>query len=213
MTLNYQNLDTIVKDLENNKNTKLLIVTKNQIIDDIIELNQKGFRAFGENRVQEAKSKYENLPNYNEIELHLIGPLQRNKVKSALKIFNVIQSIDRTTLVDEIEKQINGSPNIKTKEFFIQVNIGDEEQKSGLDKNELKNFYLYCKAIKLDVIGLMCIPPFDKDPVLYFKEMQKLSNDLNLNEISMGMSSDYIEAANYSSTFLRIGSRIFGQRN
>ena len=111
-------------------------------------------------------------------------------------------------------KKLLKKKKIKKKlKIFIQVNIGDEEQKSGLNKDQLKSFYFYCKEINLDVVGLMCIPPFDKDPVLYFKEMQKLSNDLNLNEISMGMSSDYIEAANYSSTFLRIGSSIFGQRN
>ena len=210
MTLNYQNLDIIIKDLKISKNTKLLIVTKNQIVDDIIELNSKGFRAFGENRVQEAKSKYENLPNYNEIELHLIGPLQRNKVKSALKIFNVIQSIDRTTLVDEIAKQINGSSDIKTKEFFIQVNIGDEEQKSGVLKKNLSNLYQYSIEKEINIVGLMCIPPNITDPSDSFKEMIELRDVLNQNlKLSMGMSNDYKIALNFQTNIIRVGSLIF----
>ena len=210
MTLNYQNLNTIVKDLETNKNTKLLIVTKNQIVDDIIELISKGFSAFGENRVQEAKSKYQNLPNFNEIELHLIGPLQRNKVKSALKIFNVIQSIDRTTLVDEIAKQINGSSDIKTKEFFIQVNIGDEEQKSGVLKKNLSNLYQYSIEKEINIVGLMCIPPNITDPSDSFKEMIELRDVLNQNlKLSMGMSNDYKIALNFQTNIIRVGSLIF----
>ena len=210
MTLNYQNLDIIIKDLKISKNTKLLIVTKNQIVDDIIELNSKGFRAFGENRVQEAKSKYERLPNFNDIELHLIGPLQRNKVKSALKIFNVIQSIDRTTLVDEIEKQINGSPNIKTKEFFIQVNIGDEEQKSGVLKKNLLNLYNYSIEKEINIVGLMCIPPNIADPSDSFKEMIELRDKIDQNlKLSMGMSNDYKIALNFQTNIIRVGSLIF----
>ena len=210
MTLNYQNLSTIVKDIEINKNTKLLIVTKNQIVDDIIELNSKGFRVFGENRVQEAKSKYQNLPNLNEIELHLIGPLQRNKVKSALKMFNVIQSIDRISLVDEIAKQINGSSDIKTKEFFIQVNIGDEEQKSGVLKKNLSTLYQYSIEKKINIVGLMCIPPNITDPSDSFKEMVKLRDEINQNlKLSMGMSNDYKIALNFQTNIIRIGSLIF----
>ena len=210
MTLNYQNLSTIVKDIEINKNTKLLIVTKNQIVDDIIELNSKGFRVFGENRVQEAKSKYQNLPNLNEIELHLIGPLQRNKVKSALKMFNVIQSIDRISLVDEIAKQINGSSDIKTKEFFIQVNIGDEEQKSGVLKKNLSNLYQYSIEKKINIVGLMCIPPNSTDPSDSFKEMVELRDEINQNlKLSMGMSNDYKIALNFQTNIIRIGSLIF----
>ena len=210
MTLNYQNLDIIIKDLKISKNTKLLIVTKNQIVDDIIELNSKGFRVFGENRVQEAKSKYQNLPNLNEIELHLIGPLQRNKVKSALKMFNVIQSIDRISLVDEIAKQINGSSDIKTKEFFIQVNIGDEEQKSGVLKKNLSTLYQYSIEKKINIVGLMCIPPNITDPSDSFKEMVKLRDEINQNlKLSMGMSNDYKIALNFQTNIIRIGSLIF----
>ncbi len=210
MTINYKNLDTIVKDLEINKNTKLLIVTKNQKVDDIIELNSKGFKTFGENRVQEAKSKYENLPNFNEIELHLIGPLQRNKVKSAIKIFDVIQSIDRKSLVDEISKQINGLSKIKTKEFFIQVNIGEEQQKFGVLKKDLFNLYEYSIQKKLNITGLMCIPPNISDPSHSFKEMVELKNKINQNlKLSMGMSNDYKIALNFQSNIIRVGSLIF----
>ena len=210
MTLNYQNLDIIIKDLETSKNTKLLIVTKNQIVDDIIELNSKGFRAFGENRVQEAKSKYERLPNLDDIQLHLIGPLQRNKVKSALKIFNVIQSVDRMTLVDEIAKQINGSSKIKTKEFFIQVNIGDEEQKSGVLKKNLLNLYNYSIEKEINIVGLMCIPPNIADPSESFKEMVELRDEINQNlKLSMGMSNDYKIALNFQTNIIRVGSLIF----
>ncbi|MAD48004.1 MAG: YggS family pyridoxal phosphate-dependent enzyme [Gammaproteobacteria bacterium] len=210
MTLNYQNLDIITKDLKISKDTKLLIVTKNQIVDDIIELNSKGFKFFGENRVQEAKSKFENLPNFNDIELHLIGPLQRNKVKSALKIFNVIQSVDRTTLVDEIAKQINGSSNIKTKEFFIQVNIGDEEQKSGVLKKNLLNLYNYSIEKEINIVGLMCIPPNIADPSESFKEMVELRDEINQNlKLSMGMSNDYKIALNFQTNIIRVGSLIF----
>tara|TARA_B100001093_G_scaffold463051_1_gene478785 strand:- start:53 stop:688 length:636 start_codon:yes stop_codon:yes gene_type:complete len=210
LTLNYQNLDIIIKDLETSKNTKLLIVTKNQIVDDIIELNSKGFRAFGENRVQEAKSKYERLPNLDDIQLHLIGPLQRNKVKSALKIFNVIQSVDRMTLVDEIAKQINGSSKIKTKEFFIQVNIGDEEQKSGVLKKNLLNLYNYSIEKEINIVGLMCIPPNIADPSESFKEMVELRDEINQNlKLSMGMSNDYKIALNFQTNIIRVGSLIF----
>ena len=210
------NLNSIKENLKSKikiyERIKIIAVSKTFPLNQISPLIEYGHLDFGENKVQEAIDKWTNTKlNFPKINLHLIGKLQTNKVKLAVKIFDYIHSVDNVKLAKKIadeEKKIN-----KKLKIFIQVNIGDEEQKSGLDKNELKNFYLYCKAIKLDVIGLMCIPPFDKDPVLYFKEMQKLSNDLNLNEISMGMSSDYIEAANYSSTFLRIGSRIFGQRN
>ncbi len=180
-------------------------------MDQILPLIEYGHLDFGENKVQEAIDKWTNTKlNFPKVNLHLIGKLQTNKVKFAVKIFDYIHSVDNEKLAKKIadeEKKINRKLKI-----FIQVNIGDEEQKSGLNKDQLKNFYLYCKEINLDVVGLMCIPPFDKDPVLYFKEMEKLSNDLNLNDLSMGMSSDYIEAVKYSSTFLRIGSSIFGQR-
>ena len=203
--------ENLKSKIKNHEKIKIVAVSKTFSLDQILPLIEYGHLDFGENKVQEAIDKWTNTKlNFPKVNLHLIGKLQTNKVKFAVKIFDYIHSVDNEKLAKKIadeEKKINRKLKI-----FIQVNIGDEEQKSGLNKDQLKNFYLYCKEINLDVVGLMCIPPFDKDPVLYFKEMEKLSNDLNLNDLSMGMSSDYIEAVKYSSTFLRIGSSIFGQR-
>ena len=191
-----------------------MIVTKNQSNQDISELIKQGFKLFGENRVQEAKLKYYKSNLYEKsIELHLIGPLQTNKVKDALKIFDAIQTIDRVSLVDEISKQFIKLTAIKTKKFFIQVNIGDESQKSGVSIKDLKDLYNYSIDRKLNIHGLMCIPPINIDPETYFSKMNKLKNDLDLTELSMGMSSDYLAAVKHYSTFVRVGSSIFGQRS
>ena len=191
---------------------KVIAVSKTFPIDKILPLVEYGHIDYGENKVQEAINKWTDIKlDYPKIKLHLIGKLQTNKVKFAVKLFDYIHSVDNEKLAKKIAdeaKKIN-----KNMKIFIQVNIGDEEQKAGINKNNLQNFYLYCKELDLDVVGLMCIPPFDKDPNLFFKEMQLLNNNLKLDELSMGMSSDFIEAANHSSTFLRIGSRIFGKRN
>ena len=166
---------------------------------------------FGENKVQEAIDKWSDIKlNFPKIKLHLIGKLQTNKVKFAVKIFDYIHSVDSEKLAKKIaDEEIKINKKIK---IFIQVNIGNEQQKSGINKSQLQDFYLFCKKINLNIVGLMCIPPIDQDTISFFKEMQTLTNDLKLTELSMGMSSDYIEAARYSSTFLRIGSSIFGQR-
>tara|TARA_B100000989_G_scaffold280361_1_gene243733 strand:+ start:3546 stop:4115 length:570 start_codon:yes stop_codon:yes gene_type:complete len=188
-----------------------MIVTKNQSIQDISELIKLGFNLFGENRVQEAKLKYHKSNIYEKnIELHLIGPLQTNKVKDALKIFDVIQTIDRASLVDEISKQLIKLTPIKAKKFFIQVNIGDESQKSGVSRKDLKDLYNYSVDRKINVHGLMCIPPNVLDPKDHFKEMidlrEKLNNQLKL---SMGMSNDYKIALKFQSDIIRVGSLIF----
>ena len=189
----------------------MIAVSKTFSMDKIKPLIDHGHCDFGENKVQEAIDKWADIKfNHPKIKLHLIGKLQTNKVKFAIKLFDYIHSVDNEKLAKKIsdeEKKIN-----KKVKIFIQVNIGNEEQKSGIKKKQLQEFYLYCKNLNLDVVGLMCIPPFNEDPILYFQEMQTLNGTLKLDELSMGMSSDYIEAANYSSTFLRIGSRIFGQR-
>ena len=167
---------------------------------------------FGENKVQEAIGKWTDIKLANpKIKLHLIGKLQTNKVKFALKLFDYIHSVDTKKLAKKIaDEQLKQNKKIK---IFLQVNIGDEEQKSGINKNYLNDFYSYCKSLKLDIVGLMCIPPeFDK-PEIFFKEMALLTKKLNLKELSMGMSEDYIEAAKNSATYLRIGSHIFGKRN
>ena len=209
MTINNNILNEINKDLSFYNNAKLMIVTKNQSIKDIESLISKGYKLFGENRVQEAKQKYEQMLINENLELHMIGPLQTNKVKMALKIFDTIQSIDRYSLVDEICKV--SSKNIcRTKKFYIQVNIGDENQKSGVHVKDLNDLYTYSIKKKLHITGLMCIPPDIEDPSEYFELMKNIRNkiDKNLN-LSMGMSNDYKIALNYNSNMIRIGSLIF----
>ena len=210
MSINLENLFSIKEDLKLFPKTKLLIVTKNQDLEDISSLISEGYSLFGENRVQEAFRKYSNIKTYNDLELHLIGPLQRNKVKQALKIFDTIQSIDRFSLVDEISKQINNLSDLRTRDFYIQVNIGEEEQKSGISKNETQELYSYTIEKKVSVSGLMCIPPNTSDPSDYFKEMLDLRNKINKNlKLSMGMSGDYKIALNFKTDIVRIGSLIF----
>jgi pyridoxal phosphate enzyme (YggS family) len=193
----------------NKKEINLLVVTKNQSVDKIKELINVGHCDFGENRVQEAKGKWSEIVNYNKnIKLHLIGKLQSNKVTDAFSLFSFIHTLDNEKLAkkfSEIEK--NSEKKIK---FFIQVNIGDENQKNGIKIDLLKDFVNLCKYdLKLDVIGLMCIPPQDLDPENFFNKMRFLSIENNLKELSMGMSSDYKSAIKCGSTFVRIGSSIF----
>jgi len=167
---------------------------------------------FGENKVQEAIGKWTDIKLANpNIKLHLIGKLQTNKVKFALKLFDYIHSVDNKKLAKKIaDEELKQNKKIK---IFLQVNIGDEEQKSGINKDYLNDFYSYCKNLNLDVVGLMCIPPADDKSENFFKEMALLTKKLNLSELSMGMSADYIEAAKNSATYLRIGSDIFGKRS
>ena len=195
----------------NTKDISLVAVSKTQPIEKIEKLISLGHRVFGENRVQEAKTKWKPLKSkYDGLELHLIGTLQTNKVKFAIKLFDYIHSLDNEKLAIKISSaQKDLSRDVK---LFIQVNIGDEEQKSGIKEKELFEFYKFCLDLKLNVIGLMCIPPIDKNSNLYFKKMLELKNKLKLNELSMGMSSDYLNAIDFGSTYLRIGSEIFGQR-
>ena len=143
--------------------------------------------------------------------MHLVGKLQTNKVKLALKIFDFIHSVDSEKLAKKIaDEEIKQNKKVK---IFLQVNIGNEDQKSGVDKNDLSNLLLYCKRLNLDVIGLMCLPPANIDPVPFFQELHKMNQNLSLSELSMGMSSDYSEAIENFSTFIRVGSSIFGERN
>ena len=210
MPINFQNLEIIESTLKNYDGSDLLIVTKNQQTQDISDLLSKGYTIFGENRVQEAKSKYEQLRKEYNFKLHLIGPLQTNKVKIALKLFDVIQTIDRFTLVDAISKFIENQTSIKTSKFFIQVNIGNEFQKFGVPKENLIKLYEYCLKKNLSISGLMCIPPNTSNPNKYFEEMKNLKNDINPNlSLSMGMSNDYKIALDLNSNIIRIGSMIF----
>ena len=210
---NLLNIQSKVKQkLQDNSLTKvpnIIAVSKTFKLDHIIHLIQHGHTHYGENKVQEAVEKWENLKNKNDnLQLHLIGKLQTNKVKFAVKLFDYIHSLDSEKLARKIASFEN--QNLK---LFIQVNIGNEEQKSGISVNQLIDFYDFCKDLKLNIVGLMCIPPIHDDSVKYFKKMLDLKQKHNFNELSMGMSSDYLDALQHGSTFLRIGSDIFGKRN
>ena len=209
MSINYIELNKILNLLTQYQKSELLIVTKNRDQKDIQSLIQKGHNLFGENRVQEAKKKFE-LIKKDSIKLHLIGPLQTNKVKDALRLFDVIQTLDRPKLIDEIFNYIAHNKKVLTRDFYIQVNIGNEIQKSGVAPKELKDFYNYAKLKKLNVVGLMCIPPISKLPDSFFTEMLNLKNQINQNlKLSMGMSSDYEVALKRGSDLIRVGSKIF----
>ncbi|MDC2985251.1 YggS family pyridoxal phosphate-dependent enzyme [Candidatus Pelagibacter sp.] len=199
-------------DLKSNKIPKIIAVSKTFGMDKISPLIEHGHIDFGENKVQEAIEKWSDVKLINsDIKLHLIGGLQTNKVKLAVKLFDYIHSVDSEKLAKKISDE-QKKQNKKVK-VFIQVNIGDEEQKSGINKSSLNQLYSYCKTIDLSVVGLMCIPPLEKSPDIFFKEMSMLNKNLDLDELSMGMSSDYLEAIKNSATYVRIGSSIFGKRN
>ena len=190
---------------------KIIAVSKTFKIDQILPLIDFGHIDFGENKVQEAIEKWTDIKEKNpQIKLHMIGKLQTNKVKFAVKIFDYIHSVDSEKLAKKIaDEQLKVKKKIK---IFLQVNIGDESQKSGVNKSYLNKLVSYCEEIQLDLIGLMCIPPANVNPDFYFKEMRELNKSFGFKELSMGMSSDYLEATKNLSTYLRIGSNIFGQR-
>lgn len=191
----------------------VIAVSKTFPLNHIKPLIDHGHRVFGENKVQEAKQKWSELKgSLKDLELHLIGGLQSNKSKEAVQLFNYIHSLDSIKLASELSKA-EAKLGVKRK-YFIQVNVGMEEQKSGVSEEEARNLLKYCVNEKnLNVIGLMCIPPFNQDPTPYFNNLTKLNNDLSLNFISMGMSEDYMNAAKCGSTHVRIGSKIFGSRS
>ena len=209
------NINNDIKDYLNklniNNNPKIIAVSKTFKIDKILPLIEHGHIDYGENKVQEAVEKWTEIKRINpQVKLHMIGKLQTNKVKFAVQIFDYIHSVDSEKLAKKIVDEQN-KINKKIK-IFLQVNIGDENQKSGIIKDEVGQLVSYCKEIGLDLIGLMCIPPADIDPEEYFEEMNKLNKNLNFLELSMGMSADFLKAAKYLSTYVRIGSGIFGQR-
>ena len=200
-----------VEEQKNINFPKIVAVSKTFELEKILPLINHGHLHYGENKVQEAINKWTEIKfKKSEINLHLIGKLQTNKVKLAIKIFDYIHSVDSKKLAKKIaEEELKQKKKMK---LFLQVNIGKEDQKSGIDKDDLEDLYNYCKDLKLDVVGLMCIPPANVEPEKYFKETNLLNKKLNLLELSMGMSSDYLQAVENSSTFLRIGSNIFGNR-
>ena len=219
MHYSVKNLDVIKNNIKNKLNDikksdrpNIIAVSKTFAMDKINPLIESGHLDFGENKVQEALDKWSDIKlKNNNIKLHLIGKLQTNKVKHAVKIFDYIHSVDNEKLAKKISDELNKNQrNIK---IFLQVNIGQENQKSGVDVDNLENLFLYCKKINLEVIGLMCIPPIGVDSKEYFKKMRDLNNNLMLKDLSMGMSSDYLKAIEYSSTYLRIGTSIFGARS
>ena len=199
-------------ELKEEKKPKIIAVSKTFKIDHILPLIKYGHLDYGENKVQEAIEKWGDIKKQKKnIKLHLIGKLQSNKVKSAVKIFDFIHSLDSEKLAKKISEE--QQKHIIKPKIFIQINLGEESQKSGIKKENLVDFYNFSKDLGLNIIGTMCIPPFEKESTKFFYEMKNLNENLGLNELSMGMSSDYLNAVEYKSTYLRIGSNIFGQRS
>ena len=208
-----KNFDLVKEEISNFKKANIVAVSKTFPIGHILPLINHGHQHFGENKVQEAQEKWTSLKNdFPNLKLHLIGKLQTNKVKFALPLFDYIHSLDSIKLAEKIsleQKKKNFKPKI-----FIQINLGKENQKSGIDEDDLENFYQKCVTeYNLNIIGIMCLPPFDEDPIPFFKKMQNLSASLKLKEISMGMSNDYMDALRFKATYIRVGSKIFGNRS
>ena len=206
------NLENIKNKLVNYPKAKIIAVSKTFNQEHIVPLLDYGHKDFGENKIQEALQKWPSLKEkYIDIKLHMIGKLQTNKVKFALKIFDYIHSLDSEKLANKIaDEQVKQG---KKPKILIQVNIGNEDQKSGINKENLFDFHKFCKNLNLDVIGTMCIPPNNKNTENYFSEMNKINKKLNFEELSMGMSVDYLDAIKNNSTYVRIGSKIFGSRD
>ena len=206
------NIKVHLNKLNINSKSKIIAVSKTFKIDKILPLIEYGHIDFGENKVQEAIEKWTDIKKINlQIKLHMIGKLQTNKVKYAVKIFDYIHSVDSAKLAKKISDEQN-KINKKIK-VFLQINIGDEDQKSGINKTEANQLVTYCKEIGLDLIGLMCIPPANVDPNNYFEEMNRLNKSFGFKDLSMGMSSDYLIAVKHFATYIRVGSSIFGHRN
>ena len=212
--INIQNeIKSNIKELnKNNYQPKIIAVSKTFKMNHIYPLIEYGHLHYGENKVQEAIEKWSELKlDKKNLSLHMLGKLQTNKVKNAVKIFDYIHSVDNLKLAKKIKvEQEKYNKNIK---IFIQINLANEEQKSGINKKDLYSFYKECLSLNLNVIGLMCLPPETVNPIKFFEELYNLNKKLNLTELSMGMSADYIDALKFNSTFLRIGSKIFGERN
>ncbi len=211
--INIQNLIKSKQSVLKNHNVipQIIAVSKTFKINHILPLIEYGHTDYGENKVQEAIEKWSEIKSNNDkIKLHLIGKLQTNKVKVSLKLFDYIHSLDNEKLARKISDE-QKKQNLKPK-LFIQVNIGNESQKNGIHVNKLNDFYNFSKELNLNIVGIMCIPPIDEDPEKSFLRMNYLKKKFNFKELSMGMSSDYLIAVNFNATFLRIGSKIFGQR-
>ena len=209
-------IENLIKSKVNDENIaklpKIIAVSKTFPIENVLPLIKHGHLHYGENKVQEALDKWTEVKIINtSIKLHLIGKLQTNKVKFALRIFDYIHSLDSEKLAKKIASE--QAKQEKKPKLFIQVNIGNEDQKSGINKENLFDFYKFCKNLNLDVVGSMCIPPNDQNSENYFSAMNKINQDTNLKELSMGMSGDYLDAVKNNATYLRVGSKIFGTRD
>ena len=205
-------INSNLPDIKGDKIPKIIAVSKTFGMEKISPLVEYGHIDFGENKVQEAIEKWTDIKsNNNDIKLHLIGGLQTNKVKLAVKLFDYIHSVDNQKLAKKISDE-QQKQNKKVK-VFIQVNIGNEKQKFGVNKSFVSKLYSYCKTLNIEVVGLMCIPPLNKSSEIFFREMSDLNKKFNFEELSMGMSSDYLHAIKNSATYVRIGSKIFGKRN
>ena len=209
------NFNKIKQEIKKNlvqEEIEVIAVSKTFPIDHILPLIEHGHKHFGENKVQEAEKKWSQIKKTsNNLKLHMIGRLQSNKAKKAVEIFDYIHSLDSEKLAIKIAEE-QKKQNVKPK-IFIQINLGEEKQKSGIFAENLHDFYNFSKNLGLNVIGTMCIPPFQEDSTKFFSEMNELNKKINLNELSMGMSSDYLSAIEFNSSYLRIGSNIFGQRS
>ena len=210
---NIKKYNEIKENLKKYSNSgEIVAISKNHPVESVMDAINCGVRTFGENKVQEAKEKFTKIKQTNpKIELHLTGPLQSNKVKNAISLFDVFHTIDREKIAKEISKH---QALIKNKKFFIQINTGKEQSKSGIFPEEFKDFLFFLKnEINLSVSGLMCIPPIDEDPKYHFNILKVLANKFDINELSIGMSSDYQEALEFKPTYIRLGTILFGKRN
>jgi len=201
-----------IENLELNR-IKIIAVSKTFPIDEILPLINHGQIHFGENKVQEAIEKWQEIKqDFKHLQLHMIGKLQSNKVKFVVPLFDYIHSLDSLKLAKKIAEEQN---KIKKRlKIFIQINIGNEEQKNGIEEGDLEEFYKKCvNELELDIVGLMCLPPKDDNTKEYFIKMKNLAQKINVKELSMGMSNDYLDAAKHGATYLRIGSKVFGNRN
>ena len=205
-------IKTKLEELKYNYLPNIVAVSKTFSIKHIVPIIDYGHVHFGENKVQEALEKWPGVKKSNpNIKLHMVGKLQTNQVKFALQIFDFIHSLDNLKLakkISEEQKKYKAKPKI-----FIQINIGDEDQKSGIIKTDILDFYNECKNLDLDIVGTMCLPPYNKDTKKFFLEMEQINNKLKFKELSMGMSHDYLSAIEHSASYLRIGSKIFGERS
>ncbi len=209
------NFNKIKQEIKKNlvqEEIEVIAVSKTFPIDHILPLIEHGHKHFGENKVQEAEKKWSQIKKTsNNLKLHMIGRLQSNKAKKAVEIFDYIHSLDSEKLARELSKRQKEKG--KSLGYFIQVNLGSEEQKGGIDVKDIKNFYNYCNQLDLTILGLMAIPPNDNQPEKHFKKVSELNSEFNFQQLSIGMSNDYLHALKYGATFVRIGSAIFGSRN